>query len=75
VGYIPNLDVYFTEDEETFIKDSYLFKSVKLVESNESSLLDTSNRGEVAFSMKEEKEKIVSSFTGFSRSSIQDEMK
>jgi len=28
VGYIPNLQVSFTEDEENFSRDTYSFKSV-----------------------------------------------
>ena len=29
VGHIPSIDVCFTEDEQTFIRDTYLFKSLK----------------------------------------------
>lgn len=34
LGFIPNLDVFCTEDEENFIKDSYIFRSL-LCNSNE----------------------------------------
>ncbi len=29
VGYIPSVDICFTEDEENFIRDSYLFRPLK----------------------------------------------
>ena len=28
VGYIPSVDICFTEDEETFLKDTYVFQSL-----------------------------------------------
>ena len=28
VGYVPSLDVCFTEDETTFVRDTYIYKSV-----------------------------------------------
>lgn len=28
VGYVPGVDICFTEDEDTFVRDSYIFKSV-----------------------------------------------
>ena len=28
VGYIPNVDICFTDDEQTFLRDTYIFKSL-----------------------------------------------
>ena len=29
VGYIPSIDICFTDDEKNFFKDSYIFRSLK----------------------------------------------
>ncbi len=75
MGHIPSVDICFTEDEETFLRDTYIFKSVISKNLHQSPLTSAvyDNTETLKFSAREEMYKL-NAINDYSKQAIWDEM-